>query len=291
MRREGPSTITVEEAVSEMVNMDYIPAGFTLLDMLAAFREEAEVEHHNGQIDRLPEEQIKVMEIRIHACQERYALAEHLLESLQNEVEHRDGSMIVLADESFGKQRLTFESVSDWAADRYGIGISRPKPSIQANRTPEENADLKEVTTQKPIWEDVTIKIWEDHKIGYSIKGGSFKRSHFRNIGLMGSVKNVANKNGIILIGLSEGKKFPSGGRSEAKDKTAVSKLRQALVKLTNLSGDPFIRYNEYDGWKPRFTLIDDRNNANEREEGKNKPEEFDETKSSHSVTGNHNAE
>ncbi len=258
MRREGPSSVTVEEAVSEMVNMDYIPAGFTLLEMLAAFQEEAEVECENALIDRPPEEQIKEKKIRMHACQERYALAERLLESLQHEVDHREGSMIVLADESFGKQRLTFESVSDWAADRYGIGISRPKPRPQKTQNPRKNA----------VWEDVTIKIWADYKIGYSFKGESFKRSHLRNIGLMGKAKKDPNKLGGILIGLSQGEQFPPG-RCQAKDKTAISKLRGVLSKLTGLSGDPFIPYNEYDGWRPRFKLVDDRNNADERAKNK----------------------
>jgi hypothetical protein len=56
MRREGSQTLTVEEAVAEMVNMDYIPAGFTLLEMLAAFQEEAEVEYENARLERRSEE-------------------------------------------------------------------------------------------------------------------------------------------------------------------------------------------------------------------------------------------
>ncbi len=43
---------------------------------------EAEVEYENALIERLPEEQIKEKEIRMHACQERYTLSELLLESL-----------------------------------------------------------------------------------------------------------------------------------------------------------------------------------------------------------------
>jgi len=37
MSKPKPSSVTVEEAIARMVNMDYIPEGFTLLDMTAAF--------------------------------------------------------------------------------------------------------------------------------------------------------------------------------------------------------------------------------------------------------------
>lgn len=269
MRREGPSSITVEEAVAEMVNMDYIPAGFTLLEMLEAFQEEAEVEYNNCRLNAFSGEQIRAMEIRMHVCQVRALLAADLLESLQHEVDHRDGSMIDFAAESFGKQRLTFESVSDWAADKYGIGIARPKQNPPKVNNSRENA----------TWEEVTIKIWSDYKIGYSTEGGRFTRSHFRKIGLMGLARTGPNHLGLILIGLSQGKKFPPGN-AQAKDKTAISKLRRILSRLTGLSKDPFMPYNEHEGWKPRFKLVDDRNNADERAERNARHVKYEDTDS-----------
>ena len=248
-----PSSITVEEAIAEMVNMYYIPAGFTLLDMLAAFQEEAEVNYENARIDRLPEDQITSFKIRMDSSRARHNLAQLLLKSLQYEVDHPENSMIVLANESSSKQRLTFESVADWAAVKYGIGISSwPKDTADEN--------LENVR-----WEDLTIKIWKDHKIGYSIKGGKSDRSHFREIGLMGIKKNVPNKLGGILIGLSQKKNFPTGKYPEAGEKTAISKLRRVLKKWIGLSEDPFHPFNQSDGWKPMFTLIYDINNADER--------------------------
>ena len=86
MSKSHPSSVTAEEAVARMVNMDYIPSGFTLEDMLSAFKEEAEVEHHNAKIDRLPDAQIESLEVRMEACEARRSLAKLLLEDLQNEV-------------------------------------------------------------------------------------------------------------------------------------------------------------------------------------------------------------
>ena len=67
MSKSNPSSVTAEEAVARMVNMDYIPEGFTLEDMLSAFREEAEVEHENAQIDRLPGNRIESLKVRLDA--------------------------------------------------------------------------------------------------------------------------------------------------------------------------------------------------------------------------------
>jgi len=255
MTKAVPSSITIEDAVARMVNMDYIPAGFTLTEMTAAFQEEAEVEYEKARLKRLPEEQIAPLKIRMVACCSRHALTHLLLESLQCEVKNPEGSIIVLAADSSGQQRVTLESVSDWAADKYGIGV---KEWAHDSATVGKN-------TKNVRWEDVTIKIWKDYKIGFSFNGGKYKKSHFRKIGLMGVIKNEPNQLGAILIGLSKEKNFPVGNYAYGREKTAISKLRDALRKLTSLSGEPFKPYNQAEGWKPRFTLIYDVNNAEER--------------------------
>ena len=203
--KNDPSSITVEEAVAKMVNMDYIPAGFTLLEMLEAFSEEAEVNHYNASLERLPKDQNTTLKLRVDSCKARLLLTKQLLASLQNEIDHPDDSMIVLAEESSSKQRLTFESVFDWAADKYGIGISR-------------------WTVDKKLegirWEDITIKIWEDNKIGYAIKNGKFTKKHLKEIGLMGKKKLEPNEKHKILMQLSLPKKtFPSAPGNKAENK------------------------------------------------------------------------
>ena len=268
MEKSFPSSITVEEAVAEMVNMDYIPAGFTLLSMIEAFQVEAEIEYENARIDRLPEDQIAPLKIRMESCRARHTLAQLLLESLQYEVDHPERSVIVLANNSLSMQRLTFESVWYWAADRYGIGISRVT----------QDSNKVDETLKNIYWEDVTIKIWADYKIGYSLKKGKCHRSHFRTIGLMGNIKKIPNHLGGILIGLSQNRIFPTGG-CQSKDKTAISKLRGVLYKWIGLPDDPFIRYNQSEGWLPRFRLIYNVNNADERAEKNAIHISFDETR------------
>lgn len=255
MKKAVPSSITVEEAVAEMINMDYIPAGLTLLEMMAAFQEEAEVDYENARIDRLPEDQVASLKFRMDSCQARSELAQHLLKSLQYEVNNQEGSMIVLSNDSSSQQRLTLESVSDWASDKYGIGSSRwtHDPNVDAegaSAVTEDSEGLKEIS-----WEDVTIKIWQDYYIKYSFKRNS-KTSHFNEIGLMGKSNiDAPNQLGKILYILGMDKKIPDGNCVKSDGKVAISRLRNVLCKWTDLSGDPFIPYNEYDGWKPRFNL------------------------------------
>ncbi len=108
-------------------------------------------------------------------------------------------------------------------------------------------------------------KIWKDYKIGFSSKKGEFTRSHFREIDLMGQAKNEPNQLGWILTYLSQKKIFPTGNHIQPREKTAISKLRRVLYKWIGLSDDPFLPYNQSDGWKPKFKLIYDVNNADER--------------------------
>ena len=67
------------------------------------------------------------------------------------------------------------------------------------------------------------------------------------------------------MIGLSVGKKFPPTGAIKGKHKTAISRLRDPLRKLTGIESEPFTEFNEADGWKPLFKLTDDRKNADDR--------------------------
>ncbi len=268
MEKTVPLSLTIEEAVAEIVNMNYIPAGFTLLDMTSAFQEEAEVEYENALIDRLPEDQLAPLKMRMDSCSSRHTLAQQLLESLQYEVKNPKNSIIVLAKESSSHRRLTRMSVWEWAADRYGIGISMGTNQSNTNAENANSVDPNANTEKSKVisWEDITIKIWKDYKIGFSYKKGEYKRSHFRDIGLIDKrAKEQPNHQGLILIGLSLDKKYPVGKYCKPNEKVAITRLRDALCKLTKLSEDPFLPYNEHEGWKPRFILIDDRENADER--------------------------
>jgi hypothetical protein len=274
MNKSNPSSVTVEEAVARMVNMDYIPEGFTLSDMTSGFQEEAEVEYENARIDCQPKEKLAPLEARMFACKARHTLALTLLERLKHELDNIDDSLIILADDTSMKTRLTLESVELWAAYEYGIGIpewshadhdkAMPKVSDETEQATGSENDTSSLTRFN-CWEEVTIRIYANDKLAHSVEKGKYETTSFDDVGLMDRRKSTPNHQGGILIGLSVGRKFPTGSTPAGKDKTAISKLRGSLARMTGIADDPFCPFNAGDGWKPRFTIVDNRKNADTR--------------------------
>lgn len=252
--------------------MDYIPEGLTLVEMTAAFLEEAEVEHHNAIVNLLPASEIAALQIRMDACAARHSLTKFLLEALRNEIKNPEGLIEIVSEDSGIEQHLTFESLTKWAS-MYGIGsLGWAYSDVDTEKT--------ETFTKSFRWQDVTIKIYANDRVAYfsDKTGPKGKVASFQDIGLMGRRKKMPNELGLLLIGLSEKKKYPSGKKSANKHAAAISKLRSALRQLAGLPGEPFY-FNEGDGYKPRFTLIDDRKNADNRAKVNAQHDVFDETK------------
>jgi len=264
MKKSPPSSITIEEAVSRMVNMDYIPTGFSLIEMTEAFLEEAEVDYHNAKVDRASPEELKIFALRVDVCHSRRLLAIRLLEHIKQELANPKTSSLIISPESTSSARLDLKSVADWSEEKYGISI----PDWRILGDSNDIYSVDDVTEHSyeaaPSWATVTIKIYKEYSISCFI-GKEQKHSHFRSIGLMGERRNEPNFLGGILLGLSRGVKFPIKTNPECKDKTALSKIRKALKSLTGISEDPFYPINDSDGSKPIFTLIDDRKNADVR--------------------------
>ena len=227
--------VTIEEAVGLMINLDYIPAGFTVLEMTEAFADEAENNYAQYRTDEL--------KLTRDVCNIRHVLAQTIFDRINTEI----ASEHSLLDFDVDSECLTLDSLITWSIEEFGI-------SIQCPPTPND--------TQ---WRDVKIKIYDKHKIGLFINDKHEKTVHFRDIGLMGKNKNIPNLLGGILIGLSDNQKYPPDIILEGKHKKAISDLRNCLEKLTGISKDPFQKFNPKDGWRPAFELIDDRRNADER--------------------------
>ena len=263
------TSLTIEEAVALVVNMDFIPDGETALSMTEAFLEEAAVEYENAS--NLDEYQLKALKNRMEACAVRHSLVQLLTKSLYEDAIFTEDTLIECNDASTDKNPLvTLDSLSAWAYDRFGIAI------------PSKDVDVRDVpiaTTNTKIldWTDATIKIYADYKIAYSFgKNLGWKRSSFLDMGLIGMSKLKHNALGEILIDLSKSKKYPLNGVVQSSHKTAISKLKKSLLQITGLDGEPFYRPNKADGYKPRFKLIDDSKNAVERAKEEAAHDEFD---------------
>ena len=123
MKKSPPTSITVEEAVSRMVNMDYIPTGFSLIEMTEAFLEEAEVDYHNAKVDRVPPEDLKIFALRVDVCHSRRLLAISLLDHIKQELANPKTSTLIISPENTSSTRLELKSVANWSAEKYGISI------------------------------------------------------------------------------------------------------------------------------------------------------------------------
>jgi hypothetical protein len=156
---------------------------------------------------------------------------------------------------------------------KYGIGI------------PEWwSTDSDDPATSKGVpvdvtWEDIEIRIRKDNKIAYSHEKGKWTEKSFGEIGLLDKRKQQPNHLAGILLGLSIGEKFPPTKTLEGKHKTAICRLGKLLRQLTGIKSEPFTRFNETDGWKPRFKLTDARRDADDRAEKAAKNEQYNEGK------------
>lgn len=269
MAKSTPSYLTLDQAVALMINLDYIPERFTLLEMIDAFTEVAEVDLENARIEHKVAEEIRQLESRRDVCISRHNLCTSLIDSLADEAQmHQESPIKITFDES-GAPLFEFSSLQDWASEQHGIDISidrvqSAKPDVPAVR-----------------WEDVTIKIKTDNRVAWSDRNGKALKKDFFEIGLFDRKKRQPNRQGGILIGMSKGRKFPASllAQAEAKDKTAIAKLRNSLKKLTAINEDPFLPFNPSDGWRPKFKLVDARRAADERAEREAKHVSFDDAR------------
>ncbi len=258
-------TISIEEAVARMVNVD-CDSHFPLLEMTDAFREEAEVEYENAIMDEVSMDMLERLRLRMEIARARHDLAKNLLEELRHEIKKPEDSEIEIVPVSDGEPRLEFVSVSFWATMNYGIDISK-----KAARTKKKD---------KARWEDVKIKIYEDHQIDCRVGDKKLDTVSFSDVGLMGVRKDRPNKYGNILASFAVGGLYPHTTPPRGNERVAMTNIRKSLQKLTGFNDDPF-SYDAVHGWKPRFQirLIDHMKYSADISARKVTVESFDDTK------------
>jgi len=248
MSKSIPPTLTIEEAVSLMIGLDYIPSGLTALDMTAAFLEESGVDLENNA-------KSCACSTRHDVCLARHQLATSLLAALNQEASNSNSEYLVRSEDVTPNQRFTTASINHWAQDRFGITLWAPS-------TTSVNTEL---ALANMTWRDVTIKIYKSYQIALCVGHSDIQRSSFFEIELLGKKKLEPDALGRLLLDFAERKKFPKSTSASAASRTMISKLRDRLKKLVPISSDPFTPYNPEDGWRPVFKLIDERRNADER--------------------------
>jgi len=246
--------------------------------MMQTFVNEAEVAYYNAKLEKLSPKDLRRFSLRVDICKAKLDLALNLLDHIKLELEHPEQSLLKESACSINFVRLELKSVDQWAEEIFGISLPAWTDQII----------LKSHSQQPMNWKDVTIKIYKDYRIGCFIGKEARITGHFRDIHLMGIAKKTPNNLGIILIDMSHGKKFPAAVSPKANEKTAIAKIRTALKKLTGITQDPFYHINEYDGWRPKFTLEDDQKNADLRAKKRAIRVDFNEGKAYSNMSPNH---
>jgi hypothetical protein len=125
-----------------------------------------EVDLENAENDKAHEKQLFVLRTRLSACRSRQELAKSLREdirtSLQENIENEYGDQLIYSDETSGRLTVDIDSLDYWATSRYGISINSRHMNFPL-------ADREEQKT----WNDLTVYIRDDARIGYKIGTGS----------------------------------------------------------------------------------------------------------------------
>ncbi|NHN38966.1 hypothetical protein G8764_16780 [Pseudomaricurvus alcaniphilus] len=120
-------------------------------------------------------------------------------------------------------------------------------------------------SNDKSTWDKVTIYLQAKNRIGYQIENNPIQTKHMMDIGLLNKKANTPNTQYTILLGLSRGMRYPTKALPKNNEKTAISKLRRSLEALTGIRDDPFKNFDDDQGWKPLFKLLDRTHSADER--------------------------
>jgi hypothetical protein len=143
-----PSSVTPEEAVALMINFDYIPTGYSLLEILSYLVEAAEVEYENALIDKLPEDEIQALKFKLESSTARHKLAEHLFKQIDIDLKAND--YLVKSEEFLiGTRRLTLDSVIEWASEKHDMRLNLQRPQVTKPVLLKENTSKNETSFVK----------------------------------------------------------------------------------------------------------------------------------------------
>jgi hypothetical protein len=119
-----PRSVTIDEAVALLINLDHVPPGHSTIQITSYFLEHAEVAYENAKIGRLPESQIEKLRLNFEVCLARYQMAENLFQQILMEVKNPKESLLEISPDSSITQKLTLDSLIYWASEKLYIEIN-----------------------------------------------------------------------------------------------------------------------------------------------------------------------
>lgn len=143
MEKYGPSSVTVEEAVAKMVDVEWVPEGVCLEEFIEAMVSEAmDTGFVNQQNAPLANETTESWE-EYHRCTTLLDTMRRYLRDIESCVESGD-PLLEIAQTDTIKTRLTTISVANWASQRHGIEIPVWQIYRGENKTESNDFDADE---------------------------------------------------------------------------------------------------------------------------------------------------
>lgn len=255
--------ITLEEAIALTVGIDrelilYAP----LEEMLEAFIETAEVDFSEA-----PSESHLVLN-KIKISHQRAELARLMRTCIEAEIEAtisgQDSDLSI--KEENGTQLIDSDSLSYWSKIHFGINLD-----------PHLKQPASKLTTSEFKWEDVRLSIRENNTIQLFIKKKFANSESYTALGLQGIKRNSPNHLYGILLGFSQGLKYPSQSRGPAnRESKNINQISKILKDFAGLNERPFYDFQLDTGYKPKFQISDDTKAADKRAEDRSIHVPFD---------------
>jgi hypothetical protein len=151
--------VSVDEAVARLMNLDFVPAPFTVLELLEGFLLQAQ-----EQYERIPagtDNQIERNSYRaaMKVCESRLDLGKVLVEAIESEIKR--GNLITKITVS-SVQQLSWASVKIWAEDMFGLSVVERTAVLKKRSVDLGTSQLDKDEQMNPL--DKTLATWGPRK-------------------------------------------------------------------------------------------------------------------------------
>jgi len=287
--------LDLEEIVALIMGVTYIPPGINLLELLEAFHSEAEVALHNYEMENANHhERIRQLEAVQRLADARVNYAKTLLHSLPSIMVSISASTQVPIQITLTSEKYSLSAFYDWAEENLGLTIfDKSQPYIikteasttikDGSETTPESEQTQEIDnlSKSMFWTDITIELRPNDFITVKNKDQVIRRVPISETQFMSKQNGATNMSHALLVALSDNYGFSPRGKDDkekGKRATQISRLGTALKDLVpRAKGDPIRLDSNASKYFPRFTLLDRRNDENERDRKNSPPIQYNE--------------
>ncbi len=243
MSSENLTSVTVEEAVALLLNLDHVPVGKSVLDVVSADQESAE-EKYDGSTTVIKKRKnwnsaetvgavFETLFIRIQeeVARSRSSLASNLFQAFEAEMRRPEASKLVQVPNSSAVPRLTVDSVNRWAMANFGLhipGLVKSKKDRLFYQLPDSTPENEEPATTTP---EAQTSISASRKAGDTEPSGGLGKTATDNlyVTLAYLTELFVEKRPKCLL--------PNGGVNISQTATTLADYIQADPAARDLSG------------------------------------------------------